>query len=254
MEEVEARSQSALMVGRVSAAYGKKRVLQDISLDVQVGEVFGLVGLNGAGKTTLIRSILNLRTADGEITIFDKVNTDASARQNLIYLPERFHPPMQLKGFEYLSILLDYFGQKLDREVAKATAVKLDLDPTALDRRVRTYSKGMGQKLGLVGSFLVSAPLMILDEPMSGLDPRARVFLKDQLIAARGTGRAVFFSSHILSDIEEICNRIGIIHGGHLIFLGTPHDFIAQYKAPSLERAFLAALEQTEHAAALAQG
>jgi ABC-2 type transport system ATP-binding protein len=237
-----------LAVHQVSAAYGKKQVLDRISFDVRPGEVFGLVGLNGAGKTTLIRSILNLRNADGEIILFGEPSTRAEARRNLIYLPERFHPPMQLKGFEYLSIVLDYFGQRLDKDAARREAAALDLDTAALDRRVRTYSKGMGQKLGLGGSFLVDAPLMILDEPMSGLDPVARVKLKDRLLAARNAGRAIFFSSHILSDIEEICDRIGILHGGHIIFLGTPRDFIAKMGAPSLERAFLAAIEKTDKA------
>ena len=230
----------------VSAAYGKKQVLRDITFNMRPGEVFGLVGLNGAGKTTLIRAILNLRKASGSISLFGESNADARARRNLMYLPERFHPPVQLKGFEYLSILLDYFGQKLNRDAALVTAEKLDLDPSALARSVRTYSKGMGQKLGLVGSFLVNASLMILDEPMSGLDPRARVFLKDQLLAARDAGRSIFFSSHILSDIEEICGRIGVLHGGHIIFLGTPQDFVATNRATTLERAFLAALEEAD--------
>ncbi|MBY0511325.1 MAG: ABC transporter ATP-binding protein [Rhodospirillaceae bacterium] len=235
-----------LAITGVSAAYGKKQVLTDITFNVRPAEVFGLVGLNGAGKTTLIRSILNLRTSTGDISLFGAANTSAKARQNLIYLPERFSPPVQLKGFEYLSILLEYFGQRLERESAKTTAANLDLDPHALSRSVRTYSKGMGQKLGLIGSFLVDARLMVLDEPMSGLDPRARVFLKDRLMGARTAGRSVFFSSHILSDIEEICDRIGVLHGGRIIFLGAPRDFTTQYAAPSLERAFLAALERTD--------
>lgn len=237
---------SPLQLEGVSTAYGNKQILKQISFDMRPGEAFGLVGLNGAGKTTLIRSILNLRTASGTISLFGESNAAARARRNLIYLPENFHPALQLNGFEYLSILLDYFDQSLDREAALVVASKLDLDPSALDRRVRTYSKGMGQKLGLVGTFLVAAPLMILDEPMSGLDPRARVLLKDRLVEAKSTGRSIFFSSHILSDIEEICDRIGILHGGHIIFLGTPQDFVTLYKAPSLERAFLAALEKTD--------
>ncbi len=234
-----------LEITSLFAAYGKHQVLKDVSFTLTAGESFGLVGLNGAGKTTLIRSILNLRNAEGVIRIFGESNTRARARRNVIYLPEKFQPAFQLKGFEYLSILLDYFKQSLDREDARAIAAGLDLDPAALDRRVRTYSKGMGQKLGLVGSLLVGAPLMILDEPMSGLDPRARVMLKDRLMDARRDGRSIFFSSHILSDIEEICDRIGVIHGGTMIFLGTPADFIKRYGGQSLERSFLASLEQT---------
>ncbi len=233
-----------LDVAGLSAAYGKHRVLTDVSFTVEPGEVFGLVGLNGAGKTTLIRAILGLHAVDAAVSIFGEPNTDAKSRRHLIYLPEKFQPSPQLKGFEYLSILLEYFNQALDRDRACAIAAGLDLDPTALARKVKTYSKGMGQKLGLVGSFLVSAPLMILDEPMSGLDPRARVMLKDRLMEERGAGRSVFFSSHILSDIEEMCGRIGVIHGGRMIFLGTPADFTARYGGLSLERAFLASLDQ----------
>lgn len=235
-----------LEIEDVSTFYGKKQALSGITFSLRPGEVFGLVGMNGAGKTTLIRSILNLRSASGAIRLFGESNTVAKSRRNLVYLPERFQPPSQLKGFEHLSILLDFFGQSLDRTVARDVATALDLDPDALDRQVRTYSKGMGQKLGLVGVFLVNAPLMILDEPMSGLDPRARVRLKDQLLASRQNGRTVFFSSHILSDIEEICDRIGVVHRGVLIFLGTPRDFVGQFAAPTLERAFLQALDQTD--------
>jgi ABC-2 type transport system ATP-binding protein len=233
-----------LDVAGVSAAYGKKTVLTDINFTLQSGEIFGLVGLNGAGKTTLIRSILNLRMGPGRISFFGEPNTLSKSRRHLIYLPERFHPPAQLKGYEYLSIVLEYFGQSLDKQRAQSIAESLDLDPNALSRKVRTYSKGMGQKLGLVGAFLVDVPLMILDEPMSGLDPRARVMLKDDLMEVRHTGRTIFFSSHILADIEEICDRIGVIHDGRLVFLGTPAEFIARHAGASLERAFLAAIEE----------
>ena len=244
--------EAPLAVSGVSTAYGKKQVLNDISFALAPGEVFGLIGLNGVGKTTLIRSVLGLRETTGAITLFGRANSEAASRSQLVYLPERFQPSPQLTGWEYLGILLAYFGQKVDRDRARSIAVGLDLDPTAIDRRVKTYSKGMGQKLGLVGSFLTTAPLMILDEPMSGLDPRARVLLKDRLLDSRREGRCIFFSSHILADIEEICDRIGVLHAGKMIFVGTPADFIARNRAPTLERAFLAALEDAERNAAAA--
>jgi ABC-2 type transport system ATP-binding protein len=194
--------------------------------------------------------MLNLRKCSGNIAFFGEPHTDARARRHLIYLPERFSPSAQLRGFEHLAILLEYFNQTLDRARAREMARALDLDPQALEQKVRTYSKGMAQKLGLVGAFMVDAQLMILDEPMSGLDPRARVCLKDRLLEARNAGRCIFFSSHILSDIEEICDRIAVLHNSRIIFLGTPSDFVARYTAPTLERAFLKALEESESATA----
>lgn len=239
-----------LSVENVSTSYGKRQILNQVSFDLIVGECFGLIGLNGIGKTTLIRSILALRSAEGKISFFGEPNTQAKSRRHLVYLPEKFQPSPQLFGWEYLSIHLDYFGQSVDKDKAREMARGLDLDPTALDRKVRTYSKGMGQKLGLVGTLLVEAPLLILDEPMSGLDPRARVMLKDRLMEARNAGRTIFFSSHILADIEEICDRIGILHAGKIIYLGKGAEFMSAMKATSLERAFLAALEAEEKKAA----
>lgn len=237
---------SPLSVSQVSASYGKTRILTDVSFALNEGEVFGLIGLNGAGKTTLIRSILSLGQSIGTVDFFDQPNHVAASRRKMIYLPEKFMPAPQLNGWEHLSLLLSYFDQRVDRQRALIIAKGLGFDQAALDRRVRTYSKGMGQKLGLIGVILAEVPLMILDEPMSGLDPRSRVLLKDRVIEAKDQGRTVFFSSHILADIEEICDRIGIIHGGRLIFLGTPSEFVGLYQSQNLERAFLTAIDQHE--------
>ncbi len=244
---------SPLSVSGVAASYGKVQVLNDISFDLVSGEAFGLIGLNGAGKTTLIRSILALGQSIGDVTFFGKPNHAAAARRSMIYLPEKFMPAPQLTGWEHLSLMLSYFRQKVDRAKAAEIAAGLGFDTNALTRRVRTYSKGMGQKIGLIGVLLAEVPLMVLDEPMSGLDPRSRVLLKDRLLDAKAAGRTIFFSSHILADIEEICDRIGIIHGSRLIFLGTPAEFVTRYDSPNLERAFLTALERSETASGAAE-
>jgi ABC-2 type transport system ATP-binding protein len=216
-------------------------VLESIGFALTPGEIFGLIGLNGAGKTTLIKVILDLIDAEaGNARIFGLDTKDIHARSDLSYLPEKFQPSRYLKGMEYLDLALSYYGKKLDVGQARAGAEALDLDPDVLEARVGSYSKGMGQKLGLLGAFLVEAKLLLLDEPMSGLDPSARIKLKAMLQGAKGAGKTIFFSSHILSDLDEICDRIGVIHDGRLFFIGTPQDFKARYgNEASLEKAFL---------------
>lgn len=236
---------SPLAVQHAYKNYKLVKALDNVSLSLASGEIFGLIGLNGAGKTTLIKVILDLISAEqGEVNIFGLCATNINARRKLSYLPEKFQPSRYLKGMEYLDLALSYYGKKLDPAQAKEYAQRLDLDPNVLDLRVGAYSKGMGQKLGLAGAFMIDAPLLLLDEPMSGLDPSARIKLKDMLLATKKQGKTIFFSSHILSDIDEICDRIGVIHKGHLFFTGTPQEFKSKYGEGSLEKAFLRSIEQ----------
>lgn len=235
-----------LEVRGLSAGYGKRTVISGVDFTLTQGEVFGLIGLNGVGKTTFIKSILGLGEAQGHVSFFGQPIGPPHARAKLAYLPEKFQPSALLKGWEFLALTLSYFRLPLDRDAAQALCTGLDLDAHVLNRNVRTYSKGMGQKLGLVATLLTGLPLLILDEPMSGLDPKARIMLKDRLLEYRGAGRTVFFSSHILADIEEICGRIGIIHGGSLVFMGTPAELIARHGASTLERAFLSEIDQVD--------
>lgn len=234
-----------LQLHNISKKYGDRTVLDQISLSLSEGEMFGLIGLNGAGKTTLIKIILDLASANGgRAEIFGHMSSDIKARRFLSYLPEKFQPSRYLKGMEYLDLALSYYSKKLDKEQARAMAAALDLNPIVLDARVGSYSKGMGQKLGLLGGLLLDVPLLILDEPMSGLDPSARIRLKNLLLDAKKKGRTIFFSSHILSDIDEICDRIGVIHGGKLCYVGKPDAFKVLHGGQSLEKAFLQSIEE----------
>lgn len=229
-----------LLASSLRKSYGKNLVLDDVSLSLVPGEIFGLIGLNGVGKTTLIKILLDLcRPDDGSALLYGESSAKASARRKISYLPERFAPSRYLRGEEYLSLSLSYFGKHYVAEKAVEEAIALDLAPEALQRKVGSYSKGMGQKLGLMGAFLVDAPFLILDEPMSGLDPRARIKLKERLLAEKAKGKTIFFSSHILSDIDEICDRIGVINAAKIIFTGLPADFKKQHPADSLEKSFL---------------
>lgn len=240
---------SPLSIHHISKSYRAHQVLNDISFELKPGEIFGLIGLNGAGKTTLIKIILDLAPADnGEAMIFGESAATVKARAQLSYLPEKFSPSRYLKGQEHLSLALSYYKQKFDLEAAQKLAEELDLDPAVLTRKVGSYSKGMGQKLGLIGAFMIDRPLMILDEPMSGLDPRARIKLKDAMLREKAAGKTLFFSSHILSDIDEICDRIGIIHDSKLVYLGSAAKFKPTFKETTLERAFLKAIGEKQAA------
>lgn len=233
-----------LNIENIFKSYGKKQVLEDISFSVNKGEIFGLIGLNGAGKTTLIKIILGLLSQDsGSATLFGESVHDIQTRKKLSFLPEKFHPSRLLKGREFLSLTLSYYGKEYDHDQARQLVKKLDLDPDVLDLKMTKYSKGMGQKIGLASAFLTQSPLLLLDEPMSGLDPSARIHLKDTLLNyTKETDNTIFFSSHILSDIDEICDNIAVIHNRKLIFAGKPDDFKTQYNIDNLERAFLQAI------------
>jgi len=229
-----------IKVENIFKAFNEKLVLNDVSLEIFDNEIFGFVGLNGIGKTTLIKIIINLLENDGggvEIFGVDKVLPES--RKNVAYLPEKFQPSNQLKGVEFLKFVTGFHKKKFDLRKAEEIAEILDLKVSALNLRISKYSKGMTQKLGLLGTFLSEAKLIILDEPMSGLDPRARIALKKQLVNYRKAGNSIFFSSHILSDIDEICDRIAIINDGKIVFVGKPEEFRNKHNEGSLEKAFL---------------
>ena len=233
----------ALDVSAITVAYGKKVVLDDFLLSVAAGETFGLMGLNGAGKTTLIKAILGLRAfSKGKISIGGRDSADSESRRMLAYLPERFDPPPFLCGMEFVRFSLSLYNTPFEAKAVEAFAESLALDPSVLKNRVQTYSKGMRQKLGLMATLMTGCPLLILDEPMSGLDPLARAYLKDVLRTARGQGRTIFLSSHVLSDMDEICDRVTVLHGGMLVYTGTPAGLRQTTGNDNIERAFLSVI------------
>lgn len=217
-----------------------KIVLKDCSFVVEKGSIFGLVGLNGIGKTTLIKIILDMLTPDlGQISFFGINNRDFHSRSKICYLPERFQPSYYLTGYDFLKISLSFFKKNLNKNFACEIAEKIDLDSKFLDLQVSKYSKGMGQKLGLIACFMSGAELLILDEPMSGLDPKSRIMLKDVLKSYKEAGNSVFFSSHILEDVGELCDNMAVLHNTAIKFYGTPEELKTKYKNHNAEHAFL---------------
>jgi ABC-2 type transport system ATP-binding protein len=233
-----------LVINGLCVAYDKTPIFSGLSLHVEPGEIFGLTGVNGAGKTSLMKAALNLIEADsGEITFFGVPGSNPESRRRVAYLPENFRPPAAMKGAQFVRLALGFHSLRFDRARADAMARTLDLDPGALDMRIAALSKGTAQKLGLLVTFLTDCPLLILDEPAGGLDPRARIMLKAQIQACRARNQAVFFSSHVLADLEEICGRIAVLHEGALRFTGPPADLRARQNETTLERAFLSLID-----------
>jgi ABC-2 type transport system ATP-binding protein len=230
----------AIRFQNVVKQYDKRRILHGISLDVAAGECFGLVGMNGAGKTTMLKCLLDFCAFDsGAIEIFGVSSHRTDARLPLAFVPERFMPPYYLSGLDFLKYILTLQNVVFDRARAEQMLHALDFDVSALRRAVRSYSKGMTQKLGLAASFLTGKNLYVLDEPMSGLDPKARTLLKAHLNDVRAAGGTLFFSSHALADIDEICDRMAILHNGELRFIGSPAACREQYAAQTLEQAYM---------------
>lgn len=238
-------AEDILVLDNVNITYGKLTAVRNVSLRLKAGETFGLIGLNGAGKTSLIKCILGLRTASGgRITVFGKPPQSKAGRELLVFLPERFEPPWFLSGMEFVKFSLALYREPFDEQKVIDYARRLALDPDALRSRVQTYSKGMRQKLGLIATILTGSKLMILDEPMSGLDPLARALVKDLLVECRGQGRTIFLTSHILVDMDEICSRVAVLHEGSMQFDGSPAELRKTMNAENLERAFLQSIEK----------
>jgi len=234
----------SLSINNVSVAYTDKPVIENIDLDIYAGEIFGLMGLNGAGKTTLIKTVLGLRDQDnGEIMIYGKDKSDANSKEKLAYLPEKFEPPWFLTGMEFMKFSLQLYKRPFKKDDIIEAANKLSLDTDALGRRMNTYSKGMRQKLGLMGTLLTDCSLFILDEPMSGLDPRARALVKKMINEIKHKDRTIFLSSHILADMDEICDRVAVLHNSEIRYVGTPDELKRKTNTDNLEQAYLEFIE-----------
>ena len=237
---------SAIRAKSVLKKFGSQTALNLLDLTVESGTFFGLVGGNGAGKTTLIKCILDFCHLDsGEITLFGKDRALTQSRNRLAYLPERFSPPHFLTGREFLHTMAKLYNNTWNSSEAEEVSLALDMDPTALDKPIRALSKGMTQKLGLAASLMSGRDLLLLDEPMSGLDPQARLVLKRRLQRLKSEhGTTLFFNTHLLADVAEICDFMGVLHAGVLLFVGTPQDCLDTYGGATLEEAYLRCIQK----------
>ena len=240
MNDAPSDETSVIRFNGICKRFGKTSVLQDVTFRVGTGATVGLVGINGAGKTTILKCLLDFCSVDsGTIDIFGNPHHSALSRQTLTYLPERFTPPHYLSAREFLQFIQAVSGLAMDIAQAEEAASQFGLDREALDRPVRLLSKGMTQKLGLAACMLSGRDLMVLDEPMSGLDPKARAQVKRVFRELKEKGRTLFFTSHSLADIEEICDHMLVLHRGQIAYSGQPRELSRKFGDANLELAFL---------------
>lgn len=224
--------------------YGEFEAVRGLTLDILSGEVFGLLGPNGAGKSTTLRVLATLiRPSEGSVRIagLDVVHDADAVRRRIGFVPEGAELYDALTGAEFLDLLADLHGLA-PGEARARTAPLLDGFALASDmgRPVGDYSKGMKQKLLLVAALQHDPEILLLDEPLDGLDVAAQEMLKELLRRHSGMGRTVVYSSHILEVVERLCDRVGIIHRGRLVMLGTPAELLATHPGMSLPQVFLA--------------
>lgn len=207
-------------IDHLTKRFGKFQALKNITFTIHPGEVFGFIGPNGAGKSTTIRILLgNLKATSGQATIFGQsVWTDAVAiHKRIAYVPGDVDLWPNLTGGEIIDLLLKLSGQKHTARTDELIK-KFDLD---VAKKARTYSKGNRQKVALVAAFSTDAELYIFDEPTSGLDPLMEEVFQQEVLALKAAGKSILLSSHILSEVERMCDRIGIIRQGEIIEVGS---------------------------------
>ena len=222
-------SQPIVTIKSLTKRFGSFTALEDCSLEIKAGEVFGLLGPNGAGKSTLIRLVLGfLHPTTGSATIsgFDSIKQRVDAHRQISYLPGDARLYRLMRGVGLLKLFCG-FREDSDFETAKQVAERLDLD---LHRWVGFMSTGMRQKLALSIVFANRAPLLILDEPTANLDPTVRGQVMEMVGEVKKQGRSVVFSSHVLSEIEDSCDRVGILRAGELVHLESLAELNRQHR------------------------
>lgn len=230
---------TVIKTDKLTKRYGKNAALDALNLEVKKGEVLGYLGPNGAGKTTTIRLLLGLiKPSSGQATIFgqDVAAHSAELHKRIAYVPGETSYWPALTGAETLRLLANLHGST-DVSYQKELIKQFVFDP---NKKIRAYSKGNRQKIALIAALSTRAELLIFDEPTGGLDPVMSKVFRDEVLAAKRNGQTVFLSSHILEEVEELCDRVGVLREGKLVELGTLEE-LRHLSAVTVEATFPAA-------------
>lgn len=230
-------------------AHGGVRAVDNLTLNVRHGEIFGFLGPNGAGKSTTIKMITGILQPTSGTVFIDGVNLSErpeECKAKIGYVPDQHEMFERLSGVEYLNFIGDVYGVPLEERRARMERYLGMFEISgAAGGLIRSFSHGMKQKLLLTGALLHNPPLWILDEPMVGLDPKSALRLKEEMRAHCAAGNTVFFSTHVLEVAERICDRIGIISGGRLAAVGTLDELRSGKKDETLEKLFFELTDPT---------
>lgn len=239
-----------IVMKNVSKKYGDFSAVSHMNLEISNGEIFGFLGPNGAGKTTTLKMMTGITSlSEGSITIndYDITKNAFLAKKEFGFVPDSPDILLRLKGREYLEFMASIYQIKKDvaNERVQALAEKFEI-ADALEDRISSYSHGMRQKLIIIGVLLHQPSNWILDEPLTGLDPKSAFTLKEMMREHADAGNTVLFSTHVLEVAEKICDRVGILSHGKLVFVGTIAELKKQmHEDKSFEELFL---ELTENA------
>jgi ABC-2 type transport system ATP-binding protein len=232
---------NTIVISNLSKSYGKEpktvHVVKNISLSILSGTVFGLIGPNGAGKTSTIKMLVGLsHPTQGSVTIKGESPFDAHLRAKIGFMPESPTFYQYLTGEEFLDFVATLFNMEHKEKRINEVLHEVDL-MHAKHTRIRNYSKGMLQRLGLAQSIINNPDILFLDEPLDGLDPLGRAEVKKIILDLKHQGKTIFINTHILSDVEEICDTVGIMDKGDMLMIDTPKNISIGYK--DLEDAFV---------------
>ena len=232
-------------IKNVSKSYKKgKKVIDNINIEIRDGEIFGFLGPNGAGKTTTIKMITGILDIDeGDILIDgNSIKTNPlEAKKRFGLVPDNPDIFIKLKGIEYLNFIADIYKISEEERIEKIKNLSKQFEmENVLNNKIQSYSHGMRQKIVIMGTLLHNPQNLILDEPMTGLDPRSSFDLKRIMREHTKQNKSVFFSTHILEVAERLCDRVGIINRGKLVFIGTYEEMKREFnKKASLEELFM---------------